>query len=119
MHLTLALLHFVWQGALIVGGSVLAVWLLGRGSPQRRYRIYLTAMVLMLLCLPVTLGVVVRWNSDRELPAASSDASGLMAGRDRTLERRRADQLRRSSEVSLHESPLPFQRGRRDATRDR
>ena len=72
LHLTLALLHFVWQGALIAGGSVLAVWLLGRDSPQRRYRIYLTAMVLMLLCLPVTLGVVIRRDSQRELAAASS-----------------------------------------------
>ena len=30
LHLTLALLHFVWQGALIAGGSVLAVGFLGR-----------------------------------------------------------------------------------------
>ena len=74
MHLTLALLHFVWQGALIVGGSILAVWLLGRDSPRRRHRIYLTAMLLMPLCLPVTLGVVVGWDADRGLPAAGADA---------------------------------------------
>ena len=56
VHLTWALLHVVWQGALIAGGSVLAVWLLGRDSPQRRHRICLAAMVLMLLCLPLTTG---------------------------------------------------------------
>ena len=70
VQLSLALLHFVWQGALIAGGAVLAVWLLGQRSPQRRYRVYLTALVLMLLCLPVTLGVVVRWSPSREQPVA-------------------------------------------------
>ena len=70
LHLTLALLHFVWQGALIAGGSVLAAWLLGRVSPERRCRIYVTALVLMLLCLPLTLGVVIKWSPGREPPVA-------------------------------------------------
>ena len=67
VHLTLALLHFVWQGALIVGASILAVWLLGRDSPQRRHRIYLTAMVLMPLCLAGSLSA---------LPQSASTTAG-------------------------------------------
>jgi uncharacterized protein (TIGR03067 family) len=73
IQLSLALLHFVWQGALIAGGAILAAWLVGRDSPQRRYRTHLTALALMLLCLPVTLGVVVRSSPVREPPVAGAD----------------------------------------------
>ena len=74
VHLTWALLHVVWQGALIAGGSVLAVWLLGRDSPQRRYRICLTAMVLMLLCLPVTTAAA---DEQKDTKVAPEESVGL------------------------------------------
>ena len=74
VHLTWALLHVVWQGALIAGGSVLAVWLLGRDSPQRRHRICLTAMVLMLLCLPLTTGAA---DEQKDAKSAPEESVGL------------------------------------------
>ena len=105
VHLTWALLHFVWQGALIVGGSILAVWLLGRDSPQRRHRIYLTALLLMPLCLPVTLGVVVGWDADRGLSAAGADALASWPT-EIGPEVASPDEIRRSSEVVTRPKPL-------------
>ena len=104
VHLTWALLHFVWQGALIVGGSILAVWLLGRDSPQRRHRIYLTALLLMPLCLPVTLGVVVGWDADRGLPVAGADTLASWPT-EMGPEVASPDEVRRSSEAVARPEP--------------
>lgn len=105
VHLTLALLHFLWQGALLAGGVVPAVWLLGRGSPQRRYRVYLAALVLMLLCFPVTLGAVVRWSAGRTPPATDFGLGRSSAAAVRTALASRHDPAWRSSEAFARTEP--------------
>jgi beta-lactamase regulating signal transducer with metallopeptidase domain len=49
-QLTLALLHFVWQGLAIAVLLVLAVELLGIRRPQSRYACSLVALLVMLVC---------------------------------------------------------------------
>ena len=49
-QLTLALLHFVWQGLAIAVVLVLVVELLGIRRPQARYACSLAALALMLIC---------------------------------------------------------------------
>lgn len=53
-QLTLALLHFVWQGLAIAVLLVLAVELLGIRRPQARYACSLAALLVMLACPIVT-----------------------------------------------------------------
>ncbi|HEX5106026.1 MAG TPA: hypothetical protein VFV87_19540, partial [Pirellulaceae bacterium] len=53
-QLTLALLHFVWQGLAVAVALVLAVELLGIRRPQARYACSLAALLLMLICPLVT-----------------------------------------------------------------
>src|SRR5688500_9209897 len=55
-QLTLALLHFVWQGLAIAVVLVLVVELLGIRRPQARYACSLAALALMLICPMATFG---------------------------------------------------------------
>ena len=69
-----ALLHTLWQGAIIV--LVLAVVLRGVGSPVNRYRCALTALAGLLLAGIVTWSVLVNQSKDlRSAPAVPSFAS--------------------------------------------
>jgi len=57
-QLTITLLHFLWQGAVIVAVVVVANWCL-RGSAARiRYTVGVEAMLLMVGCLPVTFAIL-------------------------------------------------------------
>lgn len=60
LHLVLVLAHFLWQGLLLGVLAMLAAWLLRRAPAQSRYAVYLSALVLMVLCLPVTSFVLTR-----------------------------------------------------------
>ncbi|HEV2146927.1 MAG TPA: hypothetical protein VGR37_05975, partial [Longimicrobiaceae bacterium] len=51
-----ALLHFVWQGALVAGLAALALHLLRGRSPQARYAVGCAALVVMLVA-PVATGI--------------------------------------------------------------
>ncbi|MDB5390138.1 MAG: blaR1 2 [Planctomycetaceae bacterium] len=53
-RLTLALLHFIWQGC--AGGVVVIVagWLLRTAAARTRYSLNVAAMLMMAACLPVT-----------------------------------------------------------------
>lgn len=54
MRLTLALLHFLWQGC--AGGMLVIVggWLLSNATARLRYSLNVAAMLLLAACLPVT-----------------------------------------------------------------
>jgi len=106
VQLSLALLHFVWQGALIVAGAVLAAWLAGRGSPQRRYCIHLTALALMLLCLPVTLGVVAGRSTGRKQPVAANLGPAVFSAGIETDETPRRDSAWSSSDAPGRTEPV-------------
>ncbi len=58
VHLTLTLAHFLWQGLVIAVLTMLAAWCLRRKSAQSRYLAYVTALLLMTACLPVTFALV-------------------------------------------------------------
>jgi len=68
-----ALLHFVWQGALVAGLAALAFRLLRGHSPQARYAVGCAALLLM-LAAPVATGIAAYE------PAASLAAGPLPAG---------------------------------------
>ena len=44
LKLSLALVHFLWQGVLIAAGAAVLMRVLGRRSPQRRYAIGVAGM---------------------------------------------------------------------------
>ena len=46
LHLTLTLAHFLWQGLAIAAVAAAASWCLRSASPQRRYLVHATAMLL-------------------------------------------------------------------------
>ena len=58
LHLTLTLVHFLWQGLVIAALAELASWCLRGASAQSRYLVHVTALLLMVACLPVTFAVV-------------------------------------------------------------
>lgn len=55
-HLAVALTHCLWEGTVIALVAVVAAR--GLQSAKRRYSVYLTAFVLMAVCLPITFGIV-------------------------------------------------------------
>lgn len=57
--LTITLAHFLWEGVAIGVLTALAITLLRGRSPKSRYGIYLSGMLLMAACLPVTFALVV------------------------------------------------------------
>jgi bla regulator protein BlaR1 len=70
-----ALLHFVWQGALVGCVTALALTALRNASPQRRYAV---ACAALLLCLAWPLaGLVLGLRSGSDAGAAGSGLSGL------------------------------------------
>jgi beta-lactamase regulating signal transducer with metallopeptidase domain len=82
-QLTLALLHFVWQGLAIAVVLVLVVELLGIRRPQTRYACSLAALVLMLICpvatfwlLGVTNEPAVGWTSGPSFLIRTERADG-------------------------------------------
>lgn len=62
-NLTLTLAHFLWQGAVIASLAGCLSVCLRKQSARSRYLVWLTAMVLMLACLPSTFVLLLR--SDR------------------------------------------------------
>lgn len=54
VRLTVTLLHFLWQGCLLGVVALAGAALFGRISAKVRYAVHLSAMLAMLLCLPVT-----------------------------------------------------------------
>ena len=58
LRLVQALLHFLWQGCAVALVTALAGRLLSRTSAQVRYAAYVAAMVVMVLCLPVTFALL-------------------------------------------------------------
>ncbi|HEV2736371.1 MAG TPA: hypothetical protein VGV85_16115, partial [Longimicrobiaceae bacterium] len=62
-----ALLHFVWQGALLAGLAALAMHLLRGRSPQARYAVGCAALLLM-VAAPVATGFA-RYESAQVLAA--------------------------------------------------
>lgn len=78
-RLTVALLHFLWQGC---AGGILVIsggWLLRAAAARTRYSLNVAAMLLMAVCLPVTFCLV-------DLPNATVDqaASQLNVGGSQT-----------------------------------
>jgi hypothetical protein len=59
IHIACAILHFLWQSAVIAGAAAVVAWLLRHRQPAARHSVHLVALSLMLLCLPTTLGVLV------------------------------------------------------------
>lgn len=58
LRLSLALLHFLWQGVLIAAGAAVLMRVLGRRSASRRYAIGVAGMALMAVAPVVTFCVV-------------------------------------------------------------
>lgn len=58
LRLSLALLHFLWQGVLIAAGATVLMRVLGRRSANRRYAIGVAGMALMAIAPVVTFCVV-------------------------------------------------------------
>ncbi len=58
LKLVVTLIHFVWQGAAVGLIVVVAGWLLKRAAAQVRYSLNVAAMLLMVVCLPVTFAFV-------------------------------------------------------------
>lgn len=71
LRLTVALLHFLWQGALIAVTAAMATWLLRRASANARYTVHVAALALMPACVAVTFGRVAI-----DSPASTVDSSG-------------------------------------------
>lgn len=77
----LALLHFIWQGALIAGILALGLWMLRHHTPALRYNLSLAALLLMAL-LPVLTTVQLYEppaTSQSTLTSSSTQASKLLA----------------------------------------
>jgi hypothetical protein len=58
LHLTLVLVHFLWQGLVIGAIGAMAAWCLRGASAQSRYLVHVTTLLLMVACLPVTFAVM-------------------------------------------------------------
>ena len=58
LKLSLALVHFLWQGVLIAATAAILMRLLGRRSPQRRYLIGVVAMSAMAIAPMATFCLV-------------------------------------------------------------
>jgi len=54
LRIALTLLHFLWQGCVMMLVVLLAGWMLRRAPAAWRYLINLAAMLMMAACLPVT-----------------------------------------------------------------
>lgn len=81
-----ALLHFIWQGALIAGMLALGLWVLRHHTPALRYNLALAALLLMAL-LPVwtTIQLYEPTAFTQTAPASSSGpASELLAPQSQT-----------------------------------
>jgi beta-lactamase regulating signal transducer with metallopeptidase domain len=76
LRFSLALLHFLWQGAVIGLLVLVAGWSLGRAPSRVRYAVALAAMLLMVACIPVTFALLPA--SSKEMP--ESPAAGAAAG---------------------------------------
>ncbi|MBI4912590.1 MAG: M48 family metalloprotease [Acidobacteria bacterium] len=73
--LALALLHFLWQGALLALLARAGLWLLRRRSPQARYALACAFMALMALAPVATYRVVdLGWKQNAEIAPARSPA---------------------------------------------
>ncbi|HKG13900.1 MAG TPA: M56 family metallopeptidase [Pyrinomonadaceae bacterium] len=82
-----ALVHFVWQGALVAAAYACVDALLTRASADARYTLALSALALMLLLPPLTAGMAL--NSSRGLFARGESSSAAARAGD-TRERVRA-----------------------------
>ncbi len=73
-RLTVALLHFVWQGC--AGGMLVIVggWLLRGAAARTRYSLNVAAMLLMAACLPVTFFLVGSSDAVTDRPMTSQNA---------------------------------------------
>ena len=58
VRLSLALVHFLWQGCAIAGTAWLAGWLLQRSSAALRYWLQVAALLAMAACVPATFAVI-------------------------------------------------------------
>src|SRR5262245_16573661 len=58
LRLTLALIHFLWQGVLIAVVAAVAARLLQRASAGTRYAVHVAALALMPVCVAVTFSCI-------------------------------------------------------------
>ncbi len=58
LRLAVTLLHFLWQGVAVALLVVVAGRMLQRASAQMRYAVNVAAMLILVLCLPVTFALV-------------------------------------------------------------
>jgi beta-lactamase regulating signal transducer with metallopeptidase domain len=77
--LTLALVHFLWQGLLVAALACAAAWWLRKSSPERRHRVYAAALALMLACFPATFGLAYLLDTADPGGAARASAAGRNA----------------------------------------
>ena len=78
-----ALLHFLWQGTLVVVGAAIALHLLRGSSATSRYNLGVTALALM---AAVPFATAVRLQERAEAPAARLASSGAAAAKPAPLE---------------------------------
>lgn len=78
--LTITLLHSLWQGALLAGLVAVVVQLCGRNRPNLRYGAYLSGLVVFTLCVPVTLFLVSRVDSNGTRLTSESIAGDSLGG---------------------------------------
>ncbi len=71
-HLTLALVHFLWQGLAIAVMAAAAAHWMRRAPARNRYLVYLLALLLMAACLPVTFAVVAMTGPERGPPVTET-----------------------------------------------
>jgi beta-lactamase regulating signal transducer with metallopeptidase domain len=74
-----SLLHFVWQGSLLAVIALVADRGLRGCSAQLRYAVHVTALLLMLACVPVTYALLERQPSG-EVRVATLSAENKLAG---------------------------------------
>ncbi|MGC1275405.1 MAG: M56 family metallopeptidase, partial [Planctomycetaceae bacterium] len=78
LKLSLALLHFLWQGVLIAAVAAVLMRLFGRRSPQRRYAIGVASLALMAVAPVVTFCLVTPPTLPAVEPAPLADVGDLL-----------------------------------------
>ena len=112
LRLVQALLHFLWQGCAVALVAMTVGTTLKRGSAHLRYSFYVAAMLVMVVCLPVTFTLLGDpRNGEVELPSLTKSPGSGTTSRDGAVFPTRDLELLR--EFPIRRPHLNLQRRRR------
>jgi len=75
LRLTVAMVHFLWQGFLVAFLAILASRVFGKNSSRVRHGIYLGSLLIMVSCVTVTFGAIERLGGSSTVTGTASAIS--------------------------------------------